>query len=62
MYDVNSQESFDNVRKIWLEDIQRYASPDVVVGLVANKADRDMLGRRWPSNGTMKPLIPNPNS
>ena len=46
MYDVQSQESFDNVRKVWLEDIKKYAAPDVVVGLVANKADNDILGRQ----------------
>jgi GTPase SAR1 family protein len=46
MYDVQNQESFDNVRKTWLEDIKKYASPDVVVGLVANKADNDMLSRQ----------------
>ncbi len=46
MYDVTSQESFDNVRATWLEDIKKYASPDVVVGLVGNKADHDMLYRR----------------
>jgi len=46
LYDVTSQESFDNVRSTWLEDIKKYASPDVVVGLVGNKADHDMLYRR----------------
>merc|ERR1711907_864683 len=46
MYDVTSQASFENVRKTWLEDIKKYASPDVVVGLVGNKADTDMLQRR----------------
>lgn len=46
MYDVTSQESYDNVRSTWLEDIKKYASPDVVVGLVGNKSDKDMLGRR----------------
>ena len=46
MYDVNNEESFENVRKTWLEDIKKYAAPDVVVGLCANKADNGMLSRR----------------
>lgn len=46
MYDVTNETSFANVRSTWLEDIKKYASPDVVVGLVANKADTDMLYRR----------------
>merc|ERR1712216_720328 len=46
MYDVTDPSSFENVRSTWLEDIKKYASPDVVVGLVANKADTDMLYRR----------------
>jgi GTPase SAR1 family protein len=46
MYDVNDQTSFANVRATWLEDFKKYASPDVVVGLVGNKADTDMLYRR----------------
>merc|ERR1712216_759408 len=46
MYDVTNQTSFENVRSTWLEDIKKYASPDVVVGLVANKADTDILARR----------------
>merc|ERR1712216_155170 len=46
MYDVTDPSSFENVRSTWLEDIKKYASPDVVVGLVANKADTDILARR----------------
>jgi len=46
MYDVTSQTSFENVRSTWLEDIKKYASPDVVVGLVGHKSDIDMLHRR----------------
>merc|ERR1712216_368567 len=46
MYDVTNQTSFENVRSTWLEDIKKYASPDVVVGLVGNKADTNMLLQR----------------
>jgi len=46
MYDVRSEESFESVKSKWLEDIKKYAAPDVVVGLVGNKADHDMLYRR----------------
>merc|ERR1711990_681298 len=46
MYDVTNQDSFENVRSTWLEDIKKYASPDVVVGLVGNKADANALLQR----------------
>ena len=38
MYDVSDMETLDNV-KYWLEDIERYAPPNVPVFIFANKID-----------------------
>lgn len=46
VYDVTSQESYENARSVWLYDVMTYAKPGVAVGLCANKSDVDMLYRR----------------
>jgi len=38
VFDVNSLQSFENVRK-WMSEIERYASPNVNLLLVGNKSD-----------------------
>ncbi|KAG1136514.1 hypothetical protein G6F37_011726 [Rhizopus arrhizus] len=39
VYDITSRSSFENVRRYWLEEIRKYADPNVVIMLVGNKAD-----------------------
>jgi len=46
VYDVTSQESYENARSVWLYDVMTYGKPGVAVGLCANKSDVDMLYRR----------------
>ena len=47
VYDVTSQESYENARSVWLYDVMTYGKPGVAVGLCANKSDVDMLYRRY---------------
>jgi len=51
VYDVTDQSSFNNV-KLWMQEIQRYASAGVSRMLVGNKADLD--DRRCTSTSTAK--------
>merc|ERR1712010_3812 len=46
VYDVTNQESYDNARSVWLQDVEKYCSARCAVGLVANKCDVDMLHRQ----------------
>ncbi|MFX1236179.1 MAG: Rab family GTPase [Promethearchaeota archaeon] len=39
VYDVSSRESFDNVKKIWYEDVKKVELTDSVIVLVGNKMD-----------------------
>lgn len=39
VYDVSSQDSFDNVQD-WLTEVNRFSSADTVKALVGNKSDR----------------------
>ena len=39
MYDVNDAETFEHLRR-WLSEVRMYASPNAVVLVVGNKADK----------------------
>ena len=39
VYDVTNSDSFENLKKEWLNDVENYATEDVLKLLVGNKAD-----------------------
>jgi len=46
VYDVTNEESFINIRNIWMSEIDQFAAKDVHLVLVGNKADCDASDRK----------------
>ena len=39
MYAINKKESFENIKKIWYNDLRENADENIIIALVGNKCD-----------------------
>jgi Ras-related protein Rab-1A len=55
-YDVSDRDTFEDVGKVWLKEVQRYARPGVKMALVGNKSDLDGKFEDWGEKEEAKAL------
>ena len=41
VYDITNRESFENIYRVWIEEVKNYCRKDVVMVLVGNKCEQE---------------------